>query len=155
MFKRGLPVFAALLVLSVALVACGDETAAVPTYTGATSVTVPSDFSTQLSSNLQSSKLKNAKIEAFKTVDDASKVRASLTDGFSKGGWNDATSALLGGTGDDSLKVFDRTGGFILGYEKGNKATAIMAFPGQIALGMGFKDVGDKDVVYLVMSGNG
>jgi ABC-type uncharacterized transport system auxiliary subunit len=155
MFKRFLPALAALLVVSVMLVACGDETAAVPTYTGATSVTVPTDFSTQISSGLQSSKLKNAKIEAYKTSDDATKVKSGLVDGFSKGGWNDATSTLLGASGGDALKAFDQTGGFILGYETGNKAAAVMAFPGQLASAVGFQDVGDKDVVYLVMSGNG
>jgi hypothetical protein len=154
MFKRFLPVLAVLLLLSAALVACGDETAAVPTYTGATSVTVPSSFSSQISAGLQSSKLKNAKIEAYKTSDEASKVKSGLVDGFSKGGWNDATGTLLG-SGGDSLKAFDGVGGFILGYEKGNKAAAIMGFPGQLASAVGFTDVGDKDIVYLVMSGNG
>ena len=154
MFKRFLPALAVLLVLSVALVACGDETAAVPTYSGATTVTVPTDFSTQISSGLNNSKLKNAKIEAYKTADEAAKVKSGLADGFSKGGWNDATSTLLG-SGGDSLKVFEQSGGFILGYEKGNKAAAVMAFPGQIASAIGFTGVGAQDVVYLVMSGNG
>jgi len=155
MFKRSLPALATLLVVSVMLVACGDETAAVPTYTGATNVNVPNDFSTQISSSLQSNKLKNAKIEAFKTSDDTTKIKSDLVNGFNKGGWNDATSTLLGASSGDVFKTFDQTGGFILGYEKGNKAAAVMAFPGQLASGIGFKDVGDKDVVYLVMSGNG
>ena len=155
MFKRFLPALAVLLVLSVALVACGDETAAVPTYSGATTVTVPTDFSNQISSGLNSGKLKNAKIEAYKTADEAAKLKSGLSDGFTKGGWNDATKTLLGASGGDSLKVFEQSGGFILGYEKGNKAAAVMAFPGQIASAIGFTGVGAQDVVYLVMSGNG
>ncbi len=155
MFKRFLPGLVVALLLSTLLVACGDETATVPTYTGASTVTVPDDFSKSITSGLKDGKLKNPKVEAFKSTDAASKVKSGLTDGFSKGGWSDKTSDLTKELGGDNLKVFEQAGGFVLGYEKGNKAAAVLGFPGAIASGIGFKDIGANDTVYMVLSGNG
>ncbi len=155
MTKRLLPILAMTLLLSVMLVACGDETATVPTYSGASTVAIPSSIQSQFQAGLKDQKFKNAKFEAYKTADASDKVKSSLSDGFSKGGWTNKDSDVKTQLGADNVKVIEQAGGFFLGYEKGNKAALIMGFPGIIAGPLGFTDVTDKEVLYMVISGNG
>ncbi len=146
MKKRIVSLFIMALLTSVLLVACGGD-ATVPTYTGGTSVTMPDALKTQFTSGIKD--VKNAKVEAYKTGDDTNKVKSFFTDNFSKNGWDDKTSEM----GADAAKSLDQLKGFVVGYQKDNKAAIIMGLPGSAASLIGFTGVTDKDTLYMVFTG--
>ncbi len=149
MFRRIIPVFMVTLLLSVMLVACGDEAAPVPTYTGATSIPVADSIKTQMGSSLAS--VKNATVDAFKTSDTPDKVKAGFDSSFKGSNW---TNQAITGMSADTTKQLETVGAFVVGYKKGNKSAAVIGFPGgPIAQAIGFPDVADG-TVYIVISGN-
>jgi ABC-type uncharacterized transport system auxiliary subunit len=138
------------MMLPLFLVACGDEAAPVPTYTGSTSVTVPDTVKTQFSSAIQG--IKNATVEAYKTSDATDKVKTSFDNSFKSGGWEDKTGSFLK---DSDAQTFKQLGMFIVGYQKGNKGAVVMGFPGgTVASALGFTGIADNETGYLVISGN-
>ncbi|MDB5079903.1 MAG: hypothetical protein JWP00_1827 [Chloroflexi bacterium] len=140
-------VFAVLL--SLVLVACGDEAAPVPTYTGATSLATPDSFKSQMTTSMKD--VKNASVESFKTSDDLTKVKSGFESSFKGAGWSDQTAKYSSGS---DLKPLTDAGVFFVGYQKGNKAAVIMGIPGPIAKAMGYTGVSDTENAYLVISGN-
>ncbi len=153
MFRRFAPVLVIVMVLSLALVACGDEKAAtnpdaIPSYTGATTVTVPAVLKTQIDTGIKD-QVKSAKYDFFKTADTGTKVKTFFSDNLAKNGWKDMTGALK----MDDLKQMEAMGVFALGYEKGTKAVAIVGFPGTLSALMGLDGVGENDTLYMVISG--
>ncbi len=149
MFRRLTPLFVMMMLLSVALVACGDSNATVPTYPGATSITVPDSIKTQFGSSVKD--LKNTKYEAFKTTDSADKVKASFLDSFKKDGWEDKVSKSLK---PEDVKQIESVGMFVLGYQKGSKGAVVMGIPGSISGALGFSGVAANESAYFVISGD-
>ncbi|MEI7554642.1 hypothetical protein [Candidatus Chlorohelix sp.] len=147
MFKKLGLMIIVVLMMTIALVACGDEAAVVPTYSGASTVTLPDSLKTQMETSMGAN-VKNAKIEAFKTSDDAAKVKTSLADGFKKNGWDDKSKDL-----GDTTTQMDSIGAFAMLYQKGTSAAGVIGFPGAIAGAMGFAGATDKDTVYIIASG--
>jgi hypothetical protein len=150
MSKRFLLLLVTALLLSSGLVACGDETAPVPTYSGATSLTVPDVVAKQF--NLKTAK--STTVAVYKTTDKADKVKAALIDGFNKGGWTDKSADMRKDIGEETIKNFELDKGFMLGYQKGNKQAVIMAFSGLLAEDLTITGAAETDTVYLVLSGN-
>lgn len=149
MFRRLAPLFVIALLLTAVLAACGDETASVPSYAGATSVTVPDSVKTQFASAAKD--LKNTKYEAFSSDEDTGKVKTFFQDSFKKDSWDDKVSTLIK---DSDAKTFEQLGMFVLGYQKGNKGAIVMGFPGSLSSAMGFTGAEAKKTVYMVISGN-
>jgi ABC-type uncharacterized transport system auxiliary subunit len=149
MFRRLAPLFLIAILLTAFLSACGDEKTPVPSYAGATTVTVPDQLKSSFTSSVKD--IKNAQIEAYKTTDSTDKVKGFFTDSFSKGGWTDKTSQFLK---PEDAKSFEQLGAFIVGYDKGNKGAVIMGFPGSVSSMMGFSGVSDQETIYMVISGN-
>jgi len=135
--------------LSLFLVACGDETAAVPGYSGATAVTLSDSVKSQMSGSL--SQIKNPTIEGFKTTDDTSKIKSTYDSSFKSAGWDDKGSEF---TGNDTIKQLTDLGVIVLGYQKGNKAAIIMAFPNAFAAPLGFTGLNTNENAIMVISGN-
>lgn len=145
MYKRIVPVVILSLMLSLMLVACGGD-ATVPSYSGATSVTISDQIKSQFTSNV--SGVKNAKLEAFKTSDDSTKVKSYFTDNFSKNGWNDKSGDL-----QDAAKSIEQLKGFMIGYEKDNKAAVILGLPGSTGSAIGVTGAAATDTIYMVITG--
>ena len=177
MFRRFAPICVIVLVVSLALVACGDPTATtipaattttaapttaaktvaattaataagnIPTYIGGTSVTLPASLQ-PVADSLKTS-VKESSVTAYKTADAPDKVKSGFADSFKKDGWEDKTSTM----GADT-KSLEATGAFILFYQKGtSNAAAVVGFPGQIAAAMGVTDVAATGTLYIVISG--
>src|SRR4051812_36340662 len=108
------------VLLSLVLVACGDETAPVPAYSGGSSITVPDSVKSQFSSSVN--QFNNGTVEAYKTTDDIPKVKSGFESNFKSAGWDDKTSTYSGGT---DLSQLTSLGMFVIGYQKGNKAAVI------------------------------
>lgn len=150
MFRRVVPFFVAAMLLSLVLVACGDEAAPVPSLTGSTSITVPETVKTQFASTVKG--LKNPTFEAYKNSGNVATVKTNFTDNFSKNGWEDKAKSYLS---DSDAKTIEQVGMFVLGYQKGNKGAVIMGFPGgPVAEALGFKDISSTESGYIVISGN-
>lgn len=149
MFRRLTMLFVFGLALSLMLVACGDEAAPVPTYTGSTSITAPDSLKSQFTGSFQG--IKNATLESFKTGDELTKVKSGFETSFKNGGWKDGLSKYAKA---DDLKTIESAGMFVLAYEKGNKGAVIMGMPGTVANAVGFTGIKDNETVYVVMSGN-
>ncbi len=150
MIRRVAPLFFIIMLVSLMLVACGDEAAPVPTYTGATSIKVPDTVKTQFGSAIQG--MKNASFEAYKTTDKPDAVKSSFQNSFKGGGWEDKTSSFLKA---DDAKAIEQTGMFIVGYQKGNKGAVILGFPGGlVSNALGFDGIPDSESGYIVISGN-
>lgn len=149
MFRRFGILIVVAMMLTFVLAACGDEKAEVPTYSGASSITVPDSLKAQFSTT----GVKNGSVTAYKSADDGAKVKSGLTDGFKKNGWDDKTSSLTASMGD-SLKQMEAIGAFAIGFEKGSKAAAVIGLPGSVGGALGLTGVGEKDTVYLIISGD-
>lgn len=141
-------VFAVLL--SLVLVACGDETAPVPAYSGGSSITVPDTVKSQFSGSV--SQFNNGTVEAYKTTDDIPKVKSGFESNFKGAGWEDKTSTYSAGQDLSSLTA---AGMFVIGYQKGNKAAVIFGVPNALAAPLGFTGLNSGENVYMVISGNG
>ena len=139
-----------LLLLTLTLVACGDEnkTYAIPTYSGGTSITAPAAFKSQEAS--LSGNVKNGKIEYFKTADAPSKVKTAFTDSFKKDGWKDETSTM----GADTVSQMEAMQGFMMLYTNGTQAVAVVGFPNSVAALLE-PSLGATDSLYIVISGQG
>jgi hypothetical protein len=135
--------------LSLFLVACGDETAAVPTYGGATAVTLSDTVKSQMSGSL--TQVKNPIVEGYKTTDDLAKIKSTFDSSFKSAGWDDKSSEF---SGDGSIKQLTDLGVFVLGYQKGNKAAIVMGFPNSFAGPLGFTGLGANENAFMVISGN-
>ncbi len=147
MFRRFAPLFAIVMILSLVLVACGDEKATVPSYAGATTVTLPASLQ-PVADSLKTS-VKESSVTAFKSADAPDKVKSGFADQFKKDGWEDKASTL----GADT-KSLEATGAFILLYQKGSgNAAAVVGFPAQVASALGVTDVAANGSLYIVISG--
>src|SRR6476620_11078781 len=121
MFKRFLPLVGLSLLLSVTLAACGnDAPPSIPSYNGATSVTIPETIRTQFTGSVKD--VKDVKLEAYRTSDGLPAVKTYFSDRYKNDGWTDKTSDL---TKDGSLKDAESLGLFVLGYEKGSSAAVV------------------------------
>jgi ABC-type uncharacterized transport system auxiliary subunit len=150
MVRRVVPIFVVGMLLSLVLVACGDEAAPVPTYTGATSITVPDSVKTQFGTAIQS--IKNASFEAYKTSDKPEQVKTGFANNFKSAGWTDKTGDFLK---PDDAQTIQQTGMFVIGYQKGNKGAVVLGFPGgTIASALGFTGISDSESGFIVISGN-
>lgn len=149
MFKR-LAILAVFFgALSLLLAACGDETAPVPGYSGATAVTISDTVKTQMTGSLP--QIKNPTVEGFKTTDDVTTIKSTYDSNFKSAGWDDKSSEFAG---DESIKQMTGLGMVVLGYQKGNKAAIVMAFPSKFATALGFSDLGTNENAIMVISGN-
>ena len=146
MYKRIVPLVMLSLMLSLMLVACGGE-AVVPTYSGGTAVTLSDQTKNQFTSSLQGTK--NAKLEAYKTSDDPAKVKSFFTDGFSKNGWNDKSGDIK-----DAAQSLEQLKGFMIGYEKDNKAAVVLGLPGSTGSAFGITGANPTDTIYMVITGD-
>jgi ABC-type uncharacterized transport system auxiliary subunit len=135
--------------LSLVLVACGDETAPVPTYPGATSITLPDSIKSQFTATLAN--YKNTAADGFKTTDDLAKVKSSFQSSFKSAGWDDVSDKLASQAG---AKAITDAGGFIIGFTKGNKGANVIAVPNAYAEGSGFTGINAGENPYIVISGN-
>lgn len=151
MIKRLPYLLVFVVLLSLVLVACGDETAPVPTYPGATSIPVPDAVKTQFASSL--SQFNNGTIEAYKTTDDLSKVKSGFDSNYKSAGWDDKTSTYV--SASDSTTI-QSAGMVIVAYQKGNKAAVNVGMPNAIATApsSGFTGLNGNENVFLVISGN-
>lgn len=150
--KRILPFLAMFMLLGLVLTACGDEKAEVPTYSGATALTVPDSVKSQFTS-AGTDKIRNPKVDAFKTTDSVDKIKADMASAFSKAGWSDKLNSLEA-KDRDSLKTLETAGAAVLYYEKGNKGAVVMVLPGMIGGALGLTGVGASDNVIMSISGN-
>lgn len=135
--------------LSLALVACGDETAPVPTYPGATSITLTDSVKSQFSAGLAN--VKNASVDAFKSSDDLAKIKSAFETNFKNAGWSDVASQISSQAG---VKAITDAGGFVIAYAKGNKSASVLGVPSQYAEGSGFTGVNANENPFVVISGN-
>lgn len=134
--------------LSLFLVACGDENAPVPTYNGATAVTLPDTVKSQMSSSL--TQVKSPTIEGYKTTDDVAKIKSTFDSNFKSAGWDDKGSEF---GSNDSIKQLTDLGVVVLGYQKGNKGAIILAFPNSFAAPLGFTGLNADENAIMVISG--
>ncbi|NWJ49021.1 MAG: serine/threonine protein kinase [Chloroflexi bacterium] len=118
-------------------------------YPGAATLDIPDVLLSDLGDSF--SQLQNGKVEAYKTLDDANKVKDYYVNSLSKGGWQDQTDQLNMGS---SLTTLESLGAFVLGYQKGTDAVAIMSLPGSLGGALGFTNVGQKDTLILVITGS-
>jgi hypothetical protein len=140
--------FVIAILLSSILVACGDDKAVIPTYSGATSVPVPDAFKSTLT-GLESS-VTSPNAAAYKSSDAIDKVKSGLADGFKSNGWDDASSQL--GDTASSLSALG-SGTFLTAYAKGNNFAVVFGVPGSdVVRLMGF-DAKDGETVFLIVSG--
>ncbi len=166
-----------LLVLSLALSACGDSatvapaapaatiastlagattaaaatgaTVAIPTYSGATAITVPEAIKSDPGDLAK--KLKNTNFTAFKTADDSSKVKASFLSSFSGAGWTDISDKEFPATATQQMTQLGITP---LAFQKGNQtATLTLYTAGDVTKAMGFNDV-TSGTLYIVVAGD-
>jgi ABC-type uncharacterized transport system auxiliary subunit len=135
--------------LSLFLAACGDEEAAVPTYPGATSITLADSVRTQFTTGLAN--VKNASVNGFKTSDDIARIKSTFDSNFKSAGWSDVSSQLAN---QPNVKAFNDAGGFVVGYSKGNKSATVMAVPNQYAEGSGISGLNANENAFIVVSGN-
>jgi hypothetical protein len=149
MIKRLAILVVFLAAFSLVLVACGDETASVPAYNGATAVTLSDSVKSQMSGSL--TQIKNATVEGFKTTDDVNKIKSTFDSNFKSAGWDDKSSEFAG---DDSIKQLTGMGMVVLGYQKGNKAAIVMALPNTFAEALGFSGLDKTENAIMVISGN-
>jgi hypothetical protein len=164
MLKRFLPiVILGLLVLSLALAACGDSATAVPapaattaapaaafpTYSGASPVTVPEAIKGDPGDLAK--KLKNPNFTAFTTGDDSSKVKSSFQSSFSGAGWSDITDKEFPAT---TTQPMTQLGITPLAFQKGNQtATLTLYTPGDVTKALGFNDL-TGGTLYIVITGD-
>jgi hypothetical protein len=149
MFKRLAILVVFLAALSLVLVACGDETAPVPAYSGATAVTLSDSVKSQMSGSL--TQIKNPTVEGFKTTDDVNKIKSTYDSSFKSAGWDDKSAEFAD---DDSIKQLTGLGMVVLGYQKGNKAAIVMALPNTFAEALGFSGLDKTENAIMVISGN-
>ncbi|MEI7554854.1 serine/threonine-protein kinase [Candidatus Chlorohelix sp.] len=118
-------------------------------YPGADALDIPDILQAQLSDSF--AQLQNGKVEAYKTLDDASKIKDYYVNSLSKGGWQDQTDQM---NMDSSVTTLESMGAFVLGYQKGTSAVAIMSLPGSLGVAFGFTNVTQKDTLILVITGS-
>ncbi len=150
MFRRCIPLFLILLTLTLVLAACGDEKVTVPTYPGATSVTLPDSVIQTWKAGLTN--LQNVKVETYKTGDELAKVKDTFASGFQKDGWTDKNSdpKVTSGVADMAA-----AGVFSIYYIKGNTAVAVLGMPGSLMTPAGVPGLSDSDTLIVVFSGQG
>ncbi len=150
MFKRFLPLVMLSLLLSVVLAACGnDAPPTIPTYSGATTVTIPDAVRTQFTGSVKD--VKDVKLEGYKTSDGLPAVKTYFSDKFKNDGWTDKTGEF---TKDGGLKDAEALGLFVLGFEKGSSAAVVMGLPNALAAAFQITGVGPSDSLYLIFTGN-
>ena len=147
--KRFLQLSLIALLLGLTLSACGSGTVT-PTYPGGTSIQAPTSFSDSVKNGTRETP-KNATVAAFKTTDDLAKVKASFIDSFKTGQWTDQSSTI---GNQDGLQQFQTSGGFLLAYQKGTTALAVIGLPNALASTAGFTGLAATENVYVVFSGD-
>jgi hypothetical protein len=124
--------------------------AVVPTYSGATSVTLPDAVKNDPGDLAK--KLKNMTFTAFTTSDDPGKVKASFLSSFPGGGWSDITAQEFPASATQQLTTMGVTP---LAFQKGNQTATVTIYTGgDVTKAMGFPDVTTGSTLYLVVSGN-
>lgn len=113
--------------------AAGSSTslADIPTYPGASVITLPDTIKNQFMTSVGSS-VKNPQVGAFTTADDGTKIKAYYTDYFTKNGWKDLSASLGAATSQ-----LDQLGGFYLIYSKDKSVFVVLGLPGSAAAGLG------------------
>jgi hypothetical protein len=135
--------------LSLTLVACGDDApATVPAYPGATSITLADSVRSQFTTGLAS--VKNPTVDGFKTSDDIAKIKSTFDSSFKSNGWNDVSSQL---TSQPNAKAINDAGGFVIGYSKGSKSATVMAIPNAYTEGSGITGLNANENAFIVVSG--
>jgi hypothetical protein len=117
-------------------------------YPGAVVMTMPDNFKNQIISSMGSG-IKNGQVEVYKTADDATKIKTSYTDALKKDGWNDQT-ATLGATANESM---ERVGGFVLIFQKGLSAAAVMVLPATAGAAFGLSGLDPKESLIMIIRG--
>jgi serine/threonine-protein kinase len=116
-------------------------------YPGSTKLAVPATLNTQLGDTLAT--VQNAKVEAYKSSENIESIRASYEESLDKLGWNNTTPSIDTAAADQLRTV----GAFVLGFEKGGSAVAVLGLPGSFAGLFDFVGVGQNDTLILVISG--
>ena len=149
MFRRFVCLLMLSMMLSTLLVACGD--AVIPTYSGATSVTVPAAISSSFQTSAGSG-VKNATVTGFASTDAPDKVKSFFVDNFKKNGWDDKSSdsSIVDGNKQISASV---PGANISLFQKDDKAAGVFVIPGNFASTLGISGVADSGTLYMIFSG--
>ena len=134
---------------SLFLTACGDEPVTIPTYPGATSITLADSVRTQFSGGLAN--VKNPTVDGFKTTDDIAKIKSTFDSSFKSAGWEDVSSQLAS---QPSVKAINDAGGFVIGYSKSGKSASILAIPSAYTEGSGITGLNANENAFIVVSGN-
>jgi serine/threonine-protein kinase len=116
-------------------------------YPGSIELPVPDALKAQLAPSFGN--IDTLKVEAFKSAEDPNKIKSFYLNFLQKDGWKDASGELQ----DDSLTQLEDFGAFVLAYEKGADAVAVLGLPGSLAGTLGFTGLGQKDTLILVFSG--
>lgn len=157
--------------LSILLAACGDTVTTTPTlsgaaiatptlsakvasYTKSTLVTLSDAMLNSFEDRIQNSKLKNAKIDAYKSSNDLKHIESDLSAGFKGNGWKDETETLS--TVDAaSLMAYSLSSlGSYLVFTSNNSQVASVILTQGLALNGSISGVSDKDILILEFSGD-
>jgi hypothetical protein len=140
--------------MSMVLAACGgsDTAAAVlPSYSGATSVTVSDALNTNFTSSVPSG-TKNPKMVAYSTADTPDKVKSYFVDNFKKNGWDDKSSDPIVTTQNQQLES-SIPGASAVAYTNGNNKASVLIFPGSAASLFQLSGVNATGTLFLVITG--
>ncbi|NWJ48834.1 MAG: hypothetical protein HXX08_23490 [Chloroflexi bacterium] len=112
---------------TVATTAATGGDADLPTFAGATVVTLPDNMQSQ-SMKLFGSVIKNIKVSGYKVSTNMATLKNSLPKAFSDAGWADAVSLLPAGT----FSGLETTGQFVQAYQKNKKVVIVVAYPSSL-----------------------
>ncbi|HEX2911601.1 MAG TPA: hypothetical protein VH186_12395 [Chloroflexia bacterium] len=146
-----IPVVIGLVVILgiLAAVLVKSEPGIIPDYPGATALTTSQTLKDAFTSTLKDSK--NASINAIKSKDSLSTMKAFYSEQMKKNGWNDQSSSISG----DSVKSVESVGGFLLGYEKDGQVAVIAGYPGIVATATDVAGVSENESFVLVIRADG
>ncbi len=161
-----------IMLVSVMLSACGDNTATtapsnpvsavttqagnattaavanaggVPVPAGVTAVTLPGTL--QQAAQPYLSSVPNGTFAAYKSSDKTDKIKNSVVDSFKKAGWDDKSETLKAAAGP-----LEQQGMFLVLFQKGGKVAQVIGYPGKMVAPMG-AGVADSDTLLLFVSG--
>lgn len=152
MFKKFISIMGLVLILTVLLTACGGTTVStedLPKYTNAKTLTL----SEAAKKNFADVEKKGAKLEAFSSTDQSTKVKSFYADELKKKGWSENKN-LLKAAEMEQLSTIESIGGFVLIYTKGEQAAMYMGLPGVAGSSLGFSGVGPQDTLVIVATGS-
>ncbi len=129
----------------------------VPTYPSLKKLDLPADQASQITSVMGN--IQGAKLEVFTTADAPAKISEFYKSEFTKGGWKDATTEFLQGSGTDAaqLKQAEAFGILYLIYQKDSKIAAVISLPGSLLSAFGganaIPGLAATDTLLFVISG--